>query len=261
MDINQEKNKSTYNEEQKFLIKLFKFGVEDIELKGSSIKQNIKFFSDYDFFTQIKRNYDIEEIYDEFHKILKNILDNDNTYFIEFKLQKNNGDKIRWFYNDTFNFNNFSKDFNNVDYCKIDIILYSDNRFIDASSIYNFNNKIITNEEYIKNINDDIKELKKENNYFKILKKLYLLYITKNDYNKIEYLQKIFNSELGLIYKNINNIDAIEIIKKYYNDAKTKKKIEVNLKDINYPYNYESEYKKQKIKLNEAGKKYYNILK
>lgn len=256
MNITQEKFKIQYNNEQKLLIDIFQFKKEEIYLKGSSIIANIHNFADYDLYSDIKRNYGTEEIYDEFHKILKNILDNENMYFLEFKIESKNSSK-KWYYDNNWTYTEFNKYFVNVLYCKIDIVIFFNNRFTESSCNYYFT-KPLNEKSVIIELNRGIIELKKKNNYFKILKKIYLLAKINNDINKLQYLTNIFNSDLGILYKNINNIDAIKNIQKYYNDVLTKKRIETNLFDINYPLNYKNEYNKQKKILNIEAKKIYN---
>jgi hypothetical protein len=262
MDITQKKENIEYNDIQKKLLNIFKFNKEEISIKGSSNIKAIKNFADYDFYTKITRNYGSSETYDEFHKILKNILDNSNLYFIEFKMETNKGKKIRFYYNENFSYKEFNKYFDdNLNFCKIDIVYFS-SYFIECSCIYDFNTPKLDENTYIKNLKKDITELKKENNYFKILKKMYLIYKVKNDFNKIEYLTKIFNSNLGLVYKHINNIDAIDIVKKYYNDPLTKKRIEHNLNEIGFKQQeVEKQYITEKKNLNEEAKKIYNQIK
>jgi hypothetical protein len=262
MEITETKKRMQYNDDIKKLMGIFQLSNEQIELKGSSSLSAMNYYADYDFFTVIKGNYSVKEIYDFFTKILRNILENSNTYFIEFKIQQNDGKKFKWFPNDKFNLNDFEKKFNkNTDYCKIDIIYFNNNRFIEATCNYIFYGKEQTEKESLEEINKNIIDLKKEKDYYKILKRMYLIYRIKGDDNKLVLLTNIFNSELGRIYKNLNNIDAIDIIKKYYeNDALTKKRIEVNLADINFYSNYEKQYNNLKKELNKKAKKIYDTL-
>jgi len=261
MNIVEEKNNIDYNDDQKLLLNIFRFDKEEIHIKGSSNIKNIKIYADYDFYSRIKRKFNIDEIYNEFYKILSNILDNNDLYFIEFKIE-NNKKKIRFYYDEDFSFKKFSENFKNIKFCKIDIVIYSEkeHRFIDSSCIYDFSNKKIISEDYEDIINDEIKNLKKDKNYFKILKRLYLLFKLKKNNNKIEILNKIFNSDLADLYKNINNITVIETVNKYYNDALTKKRIEHNLLEINYPINFNEQFKSDKKKLNTESKKIYDYI-
>ena len=217
MNITQTKARGEYNDDIKKLIDIFKFQKNEINLKGSSSISVMDYYADYDFFTQIRANYTKDEVYNEFSLILRRILENQECYFMEFKLQNIDGSKHKYYPNDKFketNFN-FSKD---TDFCKIDLIYFSNNRFIEASCIYKFYGEKMTEKEYINNIEKDISELKKEKNYYKILKRLYSIYKIEKNENKLVLLTNIFNSELGKTYKDINNIDAIQSIKKYYNN-------------------------------------------
>lgn len=263
MELTEQKQKGEYNEDVKKLMKLFKFDKFNLELKGSSVLKIIDYYADYDFFTYIFHNYPLDDVYNEFNNILRGILDNKDSYFIEFKTQNLNGDKKKWYPNENFKLDDFKKSFNeNIDFCKLDIIYFSeDNKFIESSCIYKFSREKMTKKEYLKEINKDIVDLKKEKNYYKILKREFLKYKISNNQNKIDILINIFNSDLGRIYKEINNIDAIEKIKEYYgNEALTKKRIETNLNEIKYYEKYKQLYDKNKKYLNEEAKKLYNKL-
>jgi hypothetical protein len=69
----------------------------------------------------------------------------------------------------------------------------------------------MTRTDYLKQINDDISDLKKDKNYYKILKRYFLKSKINNDQIVMNQLINVFNSDLGKIYKDINNIDAIEL--------------------------------------------------
>ena len=138
---------------------------------------------------------------------------------------------------------------------------------------YIFNDEIslsgdnITNEKQnIKDINeltDGIKDLKKENNYFKILKRMFSIYKLQNDTHKIKMLNKIFNSDMGMTYKKISNLEAIKLVKEHYKDADTKKKIEINLLDIKEPQSesaMNNNLIKYKTELNNKAKIIYSNL-
>jgi lipopolysaccharide biosynthesis regulator YciM len=86
-------------------------------------------------------------------------------------------------------------------------------------------------------------------------------YKLSDDSTKMIELSKIFNGELGELYKKISNMEAIELIRKYYNDAKTNKKIEINLNDIGESENnYKTHLKEYNAKLNKNAKHIYKNL-
>ena len=80
MDILEKKQKGEFDNDLKDIIKILKFKNNPIELKGSSSLKSQQYFSDYDIFTIIRYNYGVEEIYDEFHKILNNIISSYDLY-------------------------------------------------------------------------------------------------------------------------------------------------------------------------------------
>lgn len=263
MNILEKKQKGEFDNELKDIIQILKFKNSPIELKGSSSLKSQKYYSDYDLFTQIRLNYGIDEIFDEFRKILNNIISSHDLYFTEFKIQTKKGKKYKWYPNDEFTFDEFKKAFKDIDFAKIDLVARIQNIFIEISCIYKFSKNKLTTEEYILSINEDINKLKKKKNYYKMLKRLFNIYKIKNDIHKIKLLNEVFNSELGEKYKKISNLEAIKLLKKYYNDANTKKKIEINLIDIKEPHSdssIENNLKKYKTELNTKAQKIYNDL-
>lgn len=260
MDILEKKGPNEFDDDLKDIINLIKFKNNKIELKGSSNLKSQQYFSDYDLFSQIRTRSTVLDIYDEIKGILKAILDTHNLYFIELKIQSKNGDKYRWFYKDEFNFNDFEKHFKDVDFLKLDMVASStQNKFTEVSCIYSFSNNEFTNQEYIKKVEGDIKDLKKEGKYYKILKRLFLIAKVKNDKNMMLMLSQIFNSELGAEYQKLSNLEAIELLLKYYDDAKTRKRVELNLNDLNLPQisHLKRNIKELNIKLNKEAKKIY----
>jgi len=98
---------------------------------------------------------------------------------------------------------------------KLDLIASIDERFTEFSMIYNLylNKKLIT--EAPKNIIDSLKEdiiYYNTINPFKALKRLFsLAKITKN-FEEIEYLSPILNSDLGRLYAIINDLATIHML-------------------------------------------------
>jgi len=258
------KQRGNYNDDVKKLISIF--GIDDknmILVKGSYSNPHLYYYGDYDLYVNFKGSYSRKELYEKFALILRIITENTNTYFIELKIQQLNGDKVKWFPNTYFNFSDFDKAFNyETEYIKIDIVYFSpiNNDFTEASCNYHFNEKNNDVNDTIDEINEEIKELKKQHNYYKVLKRMYIIYLIKNDKNKIELLNKFFNSEYGMMYKQITDIQAIMLVKKYYNDSYTKKRIEVNLNNMKYPINFKTMFNKNvKALNNEALIIYKNI--
>jgi len=236
MDINEPKTASTFNDNIKNLIKILTIK-NKIELKGSASLASQKFPADLDFYTTIIPN-DIEKV----REVVKRINSDPNLYFIELKEQR--GNKKKKYYPNTYSDKLSMK---NPDFIKIDLVCWFENRFIEASCIYQINQEKQTTEEYISDINKDIEELIKEEKYYKVLKRLFSIYRAKNDKKKQLKLTKIFNSEIGENYQIVSNVEALVLVLEYYKDDLTKKRVALNLKEIGKienPYKFiKSEFK------------------
>jgi hypothetical protein len=235
MDILETKEGYNYSQEISKLFNKLQFKNFPIELKGSSNLKSQHYFSDYDLMSIIDKKISILSAYKEFKKILKNIEDSDNYYFIEMKLETNDGQKKKWFLDDRFDYNSFKKYYKKINFFKIDIILWENNIFTEASCIYFFTfDKSEENNEDIeeKSLRDDIDELEKEGKYYKVLKRKFNLYKIKDDKSNLLKLTKIFNSELGELYRKKSNLEAIKLLYYNYDDKLTNERILLNLNEI-----------------------------
>lgn len=257
MDILEPKPKADFDSKVLNIVNRLKFRDNPVEFKGSSSLKSQRFFSDYDLFSNILKKVGAEVAYSTFYKILQSILSEDDIYFTEFKVQNRKGQKYKWFPNETFDKDEFFKLFRDIDFAKLDVILWTNNRFIELSIIYNFIEEESENEE-IENIKSDINDLKKEKNYFKILKRFFSIFRIKNDNDMLLYLTDVFNSQLGEDYQKLSNLEAIKKVMENYDDERTKKRIELNLKEIGVPEKQINKtIKKLKSSLSKSAKKIY----
>ena len=95
-------------------------------------------------------------------------LKDNNVYFKEFKIQLINGDKKKYFELPVSISKNVSRD--EIDYVKIDYIVFVNNQFTDVSLIYNLNPLKKSKDEIIQLIRNDQKEFYDMGKYFKSLK-------------------------------------------------------------------------------------------
>ena len=106
---------------------------------------------------------------------------------------------------------------------KLDLIAYIDNRFIEFSIIYNFNNNT---SDIIEGLKTDILNFYLDKNYFKMSKRIFSLSKIYDDKSIINALSTLFNSDLGKIYllnadiktllylfENVDNLPLIRIRK------------------------------------------------
>ena len=235
MDIVEPKARRDFDDGLKTLIKALRFKKYKIDLKGSASLVSQKYYSDYDLFTNITDAYKAPEAFREFSKILSRVLEKPDVYFIELKLQTVDGHKTRWYPGERFEESRFGSKWDEVDYVKLDVIAFIQNRFIEVSCLYGFNNAVLTPAEYIEKLRDDITDLKKEHRYYKILKRLFNIYKAEGNKKNLLTLNRVFNSNLGELYQRASNLEAIEKVKEAYPDPETAKRIAVNLADLKEP--------------------------
>jgi len=233
MDVLEPKQRGELADEVKFLLKILKFGSKSVELKGSSSLKSQRYFSDYDFFVSIKKPT-AKVAYKNLFSILENIWGDERLYFIELKLQTKDGKKVRYYPEDKpeFTVDELTEVWGSIDFVKIDLVAYFDYRFIDVSVIYSFTDKKPTKEEYIDGLKADIKELKKEGRYYKVLKRLFNIYKVEGEKDKLLMLSKFFNSDAGLFYRKISNNEAINTVLEHYLDDTTGKRVEINRRQL-----------------------------
>ena len=212
-------------------VKLLQFKNEPIELLGSAGLKSQKYYADYDLFSGIQKYYKKSVVVSEFKKILNETNKNSNMYFIEMKIQKNNGDKIRF-----YNINDFKIDtkIKEINFIKLDYIIYVDNIFNELSIIYKFNKTVMNKDVLVKQLQEELNELIKDKNYFKAIKRIFSIIRIEDEPNKTELvnLTKFLNSDIGYLYKQNANLKAIKLLLENYNDNYTINKVINNLKDI-----------------------------
>ena len=241
MDVIHEKRK--LNSYIYDIVKKLKYKNYKINLAGSAKLQSQRYFSDYDFNTIIKRKYKPTTIYNEFVRILANT----DLYFIEFKIEYLDGTKKK-----IHDISKLKKNMlNNINYVKIDYVLWFDYHFKELSIIYVFNQTKFN----VDDIKQDYEDFVSDGNNYKALKRLFSIYkITKNKIEAVK-LTKFFNSKYGKLYELNSNLKTLLLIK----DVKEfKQKIKINLKflKLNPDVNINEEIVKNDLILNNEGKKY-----
>lgn len=235
MDISTKREipQSIYN-----FIKVLKYDSNPILLLGTAGLASQQYYSDFDLFTQIEKKQKTEQAFNKITNIINKMDSFNDSYFIEFKIQTKNDEKLKYNSIDEFNKSEFDKFFKDVDFIKLDYVIRIANKFIELSIIYSFNSKILTDNEFLKSISDDVSEQKKEGNYFKALKRIFAIYNNKRVKDKLEKtdkyisLSKFFNSDYGKLYSETANLKAIKLLLEHYDDEETIKRALLNLKEL-----------------------------
>jgi hypothetical protein len=259
MNVLSPRLKSEFDDKVIETIKLLKYKNNPIELKGSSGLRSQQYFSDYDLFTVITKTPTAKDIYQFFDELIATLSTSYGLYFIELKIQTKDGKKIRWFPNNPLTYKEFRQYYADVDFIKIDIIARIQYKFIEISCIYKFSNVPLTEKEYKSQLVRDIIDLKKDNEYYKALKRIFNLYKVEKNNEKLLFLNKVFNSKLGSIYQFISNLKAIKsVLADYGENPIAKKEVMANLADLRVDIDdIDDTIDKYSSALNKEGKKIY----
>ena len=258
MDILEKKKPLDFKEDLKKIIKLLTFKKNKVELKGSASLKSQKYPADYDLYSKVEPERDAFLTF--LKDLIKKMDDSDDYYFIELKFQS--GDKkIKIFPNQPIKEAEVGRLWKHLDFIKVDMIARIENRFVEVSVIYDMN-PLPTTDDYKKSVEKDIKELKSEGSYYKVLKRQFNLYKASGDKKKLLNLSKIFNGDMGKEYQLISNLEAIQQVLKYYQDKQTIDKVKLNLKDLKLPDNVDTEQwvKTRLAHLNKEAEQIYKKL-
>jgi len=189
----------------------------EINLIGSSNKREILYNSDYDLeshFNAKKKNV-LPKIYQHFKKVFIQAKKDPHVFIVDFKCGEIDGEPIRWTYKDMMK--GIKSGFHFTDCLmmkstiKLDEIYLLNGSFVDITDNYYFtlgnhqNSPKPSKKEMDDGIKADYKELVKEGNYYKALKREFLLKPTQK---LIDY----FNSEIGILNKARADLDILLIL-------------------------------------------------
>jgi len=221
------------------LFQHFQYDNYKVNLVGSSSLKSQYYFSDYDFNSSITRKQKPIEIKEKIEDIVKTINEDENNYFIEMKIEyTDEKSKLKIFESNDIEKIEEEK-YKNINIIKLDYIVKFDYEFVEVSMIYNFSNSKVSKLKMTNLYKDEIIELKKEGNYFKVLKRVFSIVKIKNkDKNQLVELTKFFNGNFGKMYKIISNLKTIKNLLDNYNNKKIIKQVINNLKIYNI-YNIE----------------------
>lgn len=255
MDILEKKKPIQYKDDIKRIIKLLTYKTK-LELKGSASLVSQRFPSDYDFMSMMKRPTE-HEFVTFLRDVLNKIKESPDYWFTELKFQSRDK-KTKVFPHQLLKEGEVGS-WDKLELIKLDMVARIDNRFTEVSVIYSFTDELPTPEEYKKSLEKDITELVSEGNYYKALKRMFNIYKADGYKKGLLRLTKIFNGEMGELYQKISNLEAIQLVLKYYPTQDVIKKSVINLKDIHLPETTDTEawVKTNKAELNKQAKQLY----
>jgi hypothetical protein len=191
-------------------------------LIGSKTIRNMLYSNDYDLNSNIQIHDTksvLKSLYKEFLDIFNTAYKNPEYYILDFKCGVHNGEAIRWSYADI---KKGSKNGMSFEECllmdddnliKLDLCYVKNGvEFTDINCIYNLyivndkkqyeKEKDNNNKEIKQRLKDDIKQLEKDGQYYKALKRYFSLSIVSGKVDKM--ILKTMNSDFGMYYKFIS---------------------------------------------------------
>ena len=196
-----------------------------INIVGSaSVKRSI-YYSDYDLFERVIGKSEAV-ILNHFVSLFNIIKASPNVVITYFKLghdEKNN--PLRWDFSDIHKGINNGFKFEDAlkmkGIIKIDLVSFIGGRFIEISETYNISIDGSENMDYSKDkiVNDilqDYKDLVKDDNYMKALKRLFsIMKLNNPDDKRLIMIMNYFNSPIGLLYRCKADLETILLILSY----------------------------------------------
>ena len=258
MDVLETKYLST---DLNFMYKVLQYGNNKVRLVGTGSMASQYYPADFDFLCLVSKKESINKVYNNFKKIVDKIKQANNLFFIEFKIQKNakkgkEPEKHKVYNLNDINMKFFEAFFNDVELCKIDLIIYlSNGAFKEVSCIYFFSNKELNMNDYIKALLDDQVYYYNEGKYYKSLKRLMLSakYKEPIDKNLMIVITSLFNSSVGKLYELDNEIQAAIIYRDKYDDKMARERIKNFIRSIGL-------YNLPASKLEEVSKEYQAVI-
>lgn len=235
MDISEQKGARGTRGLEPFLDDL-EWGDFDIHLLGSAGLKSQHYPSDYDLYVAIKgdeQDADDDHLYRRLQKILNAARRNPDMFFIEVKIQNKDGSK-RKFYETFFSFGQFERAVKELDYIKIDYVVWMEEfgKLAELSIIYSFGGDP-PKSHLIKDIKEDYEEYKKSGQTYKALKRLFSIYRLSGSKTSMVLLSTLFNSKTGELYSLLSNIRAIKLLLEHRPvEDNVGRRIQANLADI-----------------------------
>jgi hypothetical protein len=152
-------------------------------------------------------------------------------FFIELKVQYKDPNKKKKFFATQIDDVEIPKEnFNQIEYIKIDMVIFLIDSFKEISVNYWLNP---VKHDVEQSIIDDIADQIKEKNYYKAVKWTFSLAKFLDDRPKGLLISKFLNNYTGGEYKVLKNLKAIKLLLENYDDPQIRNMVRVNLKNFN----------------------------
>lgn len=187
-------------------------------IEGSSNINRLIFYGDVDLL-DIAKSQTPKDILKHFIFVFKEVKKLDDVVITDFKCGKKNGVALRWTMDDLKKGYNkgvsFQKALMMESTIKLDVVADLDGRFLEITTVYDFGNNYveISDNEFINNLIADYKEQMRNKNYFKALKRQFLIMKVKKEKQKlIKLFIDYFNQPVGLLYRLKSDLETTLLV-------------------------------------------------
>ena len=191
---------------------------DKVRIEGSSNVKKLIYYGDIDLL-DIAKNETPKDILKHFIFVFKEVKKLDDVVITDFKCGKKNGVALRWSINDLLKGHNKNVSFNDALHMestiKLDVVFNDNGRFIEITTVYDFGNNYveISDNEFINNLIADYKEQMRNKNYFKALKRQFLIMKMKKEKQKlIKLFIEYFNQPVGLLYRLKSDLETTLLV-------------------------------------------------
>jgi hypothetical protein len=219
------------------LFHLLSYKKDDPIVMGSNAVNDLNYGADYDLFTVVKTHDSPQKLGKELHKELEHLVEiiekNPNLYFIELMAGVDDNKRpLFWSMKDIkrgvvkskgkdYVFDNIFQDKSVI---KIEVVANVPSvGFVPVSNVYEFRttdgkgiNREAETRDNIDSLKADMTKYHRKGNVMKILKRLYIIAQQEKNKSLFETLQKIFNSDIGKLYKVMSDLGAIKSVIEQY---------------------------------------------
>ncbi len=216
-------------------ISALRYKNEQIFFEGSASLIRNNYSGDIDLQCFIDADLDM---YPEFKKILDKTDKIDNMYFIEGKVQLQDGKKVRWYKPAEF-VPTMVKNYNLIDFIKLDYVLLLNGIFTELSIIYTIKrDDRDTPEEILNAIKKDYNGYIADGQIFKAMKRLFTIVKITDlpEANRVleSMVKGLFNTEGGKLYKLNSALKAIVLFKEHFQSTEDNRIAEQVYKNLGY---------------------------
>ena len=207
----------TFTDAKKDIFELVSIS-DKYRIEGSSNINKLIYYGDIDLL-DIAKSQTPKDILKHFIFVFKEVKKLEDVIITDFKCGKKNGVALRWSINDLLKGHNKNVSFNEALHMestiKLDVVANLDGRFLEITTVYDFGNNYveISDNEFINNLIADYKEQMRNKNYFKGLKRHFLITKIKKEKQKlIKLFIEYFNQPVGLLYRLKSDLETTLLV-------------------------------------------------